>query len=426
MFIGVWAVPASAQNCYIDPTNLTSPSDGSTTDTRTPTLRGTLSFSPTDGTCEYIWTTVQVSTDPTFQSNLVVDTTTQGASYSIESGVLQYNTTYYWRMAHKIRDLEDQVLVEEPFWEEFSFTTPNQTILPIDIPIACNWTNITGHSPANEAILTDLTPNFEVTKAIFTPAPACDHRTTTLQIATDPQFTSLHFQAILLDNSGSFNADELPGFQALQPNSTYYWRVRLGGEVSLSDPHFGPYSDTFFFYTRAENNNQPPVEDPPVDDPPFDDPPVDDPPVQQPAGSLTALDFNASCTLDDSEFFAAVDQWITEQIGNALFFEAVDAWISQSDICLAVSSITSHIQIAHSLSSIQLSATPGSHLLDVRVYDLTGKTLFKSKASGRALNWTLAASDGSPVANGVSLVGVLAIDQNGSAIHQLRKIAIVR
>jgi plastocyanin len=41
------------------------------------------------------------------------------------------------------------------------------------------------------------------------------------------------------------------------------------------------------------------------------------------------FDQNRNGVIDDSELFAAVDQWVAAEISNELFFQVIDAWISQ-------------------------------------------------------------------------------------------------
>ena len=43
--------------------------------------------------------------------------------------------------------------------------------------------------------------------------------------------------------------------------------------------------------------------------------------------SVVDFDKNGNGTIQDSEFFAAVDQWIAGQVSDSLFFQVVDAWI---------------------------------------------------------------------------------------------------
>ncbi|MBI1729257.1 CAP domain-containing protein [Candidatus Acetothermia bacterium] len=54
-----------------------------------------------------------------------------------------------------------------------------------------------------------------------------------------------------------------------------------------------------------------------------------------PSGGKTeqAYDLDHNCLIENPEFFAAVDSWISGAIDNVLFFQLVDDWIGSKKIC---------------------------------------------------------------------------------------------
>lgn len=49
--------------------------------------------------------------------------------------------------------------------------------------------------------------------------------------------------------------------------------------------------------------------------------------------SLSDIDVDGNCRIDDFEFFNAVDAWVVNEVSDELFFKVVDAWVEEGDAC---------------------------------------------------------------------------------------------
>ncbi len=78
---------------------------------------------------------------------------------------------------------------------------------------------------------------------------------------------------------------------------------------------------------------------------------------------VTRFDANGNGVLDDSEFFAAVDEWIAHQISDELFFRVMDAWATQRRL-LAVADRTEPSELARAerIQLFDLQGTPIAQL----------------------------------------------------------------
>ena len=151
------------------------------------------------------------------------------------------------------------------------------------------------------------------------------------------------------------------------------------------------------------------------------------PPPTSGGNSLADFDSNDNCALDDSEFFNAVDSWLSESISNSLFFDVLDAWIGQSDICAATVSLQIKTQQTSS-GSVRFSVeNVSSSAFNLAVFDLNGNLIHQQSSSGAQLVWNLRNANGNVVANGVYLYRVSLRDSNGNVVgNEFRKLVILR
>lgn len=141
------------------------------------------------------------------------------------------------------------------------------------------------------------------------------------------------------------------------------------------------------------------------------------------------FDTNNNGVIDDPEFFTAIDQWVAGRITDALFFQVLDAWVAQTPI-------TSSSVKGLSLKAVELSASAnaltfaasgqGITSMGVKIYDLSGRTIFAQETPGTRLIWNLSAN-GQPVANGVYLYMVTVRGADGQILTtEVKKLVVLR
>jgi len=149
---------------------------------------------------------LQVATDPSFASGVVLDDPTLTDTVKTISG-LSFMTTYYWRVN------ADNVGGTSPYSPTWNFTvgipTPDQVQLV---------------SPANQASIQGGTVQF-----VWRSSQPQVNRYW-LEISIDPLFSFRTVDSTLTDTTKTVTG--------LSVNTTYYWRVRAGNAGS-----WGPYSD---------------------------------------------------------------------------------------------------------------------------------------------------------------------------------------
>ena len=397
-----------AAHCNVDPPTYGGPEDGSTTDTLTPFLNVGISFSPTDGTCQYLQTFWQIATDSDFE-NLVYDVILPDPSIQVPQGVLSVSTTYYWRVSHEIREVNEGQRVSAPYYEYRSFTTPF-IFIPIEVP-ECNWPGITDFSPGDGDLIAEVRPTISVTKANFVIAPACEHNGSEWEIASDSNFQDIHVRFGNANNLTEFSMNSSLA-RDLESGQRYYWRVKFEGPGEIESDWYGPYSFSVLSSQRVVPiGGEDPIELP-------------DP---QPVGStLSAFDVNRSCVLDDNEFFNIVDQWIAAQINDLFFFDAVDAWIGQIDICIQALSLANSVQLKISAHQIQFESRDQS-ISSIEIYDTSGQSIRKLIGKAQKLSWNLRNVAGQPIANGIYFYREANQLPDGSVIlGEFRKLIVMR
>ncbi|MBI1730537.1 hypothetical protein HY229_06580 [Candidatus Acetothermia bacterium] len=151
--------------------------------------------------------------------------------------------------------------------------------------------------------------------------------------------------------------------------------------------------------------------------------------------SLAAFDTNKSCFLDDPEFFAMIDGWVANQIGDTLFFKGVDAWVGQTNVCNApVAAGVNGLSLnGVSLETNSLGTTTfvangqGIEGMNVEIYGLNGNVVFNQEVAGNHLSWNQVNTNGAPLANGTYLYVVKVKGTNGQTLSSVvKKLVVVR
>lgn len=125
-------------------------------------------------------------------------------------------------------------------------------------------------------------------------------------------------------------------------------------------------------------------------------------PPTPPSSTVAQFDTNGNGRIEDSEFFAAVDEWIASQISDDLFFRLIDYWIAQTPV-----------------SASGRGFSQGG--ANIQLFDLQGRLIMDragvSASELRADTWTLA--------NGVYIY-VITHKVEGSAVRQMGKLVVLR
>ncbi|MBI1730538.1 hypothetical protein HY229_06585 [Candidatus Acetothermia bacterium] len=151
--------------------------------------------------------------------------------------------------------------------------------------------------------------------------------------------------------------------------------------------------------------------------------------------SLAAFDTNHSCFIDDPEFFAMIDGWVANQIGDTLFFAGVDAWVGQTNVCnTPVAAGVNGLSLnSVSLETNTLGTTTfvangqGIEGMNVEIYGLNGNVVFNQEVAGNHLSWNQVNTNGAPLANGTYLYVVKVKGTNGQTLSSVvKKLVVVR
>ncbi|MBI1730548.1 hypothetical protein HY229_06635 [Candidatus Acetothermia bacterium] len=149
--------------------------------------------------------------------------------------------------------------------------------------------------------------------------------------------------------------------------------------------------------------------------------------------SLAAFDTNKSCFLDDPEFFAMIDGWVANQIGDTLFFAGVDAWVGQTNVCNMPTAAGSALLSKVGLQTPGLGTTifvvsgQGIESMNVSIFSLNGTLVFHQEAVGTHLSWNQTTTSGAPLANGTYLYVVKAMGADGETqTSEVKKLVVIR
>jgi len=199
-------LPDWGSPCRLGQVSLSSPTNGTTNSSLTPTL----SWGSVENTTNY---EVQISTDNF--SSTIVNTSTTSTSY--KTTTLNYETTYSWRVRATSPDLTGD-------WSQvWTFTTEDEPVYPVS--------KVSLSSPTNNQTGVGLSP----TLSWNTDGNATSY---TIEVSTDG------FTTTIVNESLSSTSKALSG---LTYSTSYSWRVRASNE--LGD---GEWSDTWSFTTEPE------------------------------------------------------------------------------------------------------------------------------------------------------------------------------
>lgn len=167
---------------------------------------------------------LQVSESSAFETKIVNEAALPAAAnnYDIASGILDYETTYYWRVR------SDYDTTSSGWSSVRSFTT---------LPPAPEKVNLL--LPVDGAVGASLTPDFEWDERIN----ATGYE---LVISTDQSFAD-GMQAVIEESSLSTNTYSVDEGNSLSKETEYFWRVRAVNATGSS-----PWSDVYSFVTVGD------------------------------------------------------------------------------------------------------------------------------------------------------------------------------
>jgi len=153
--------------------------------------------------------------------------------------------------------------------------------------------------------------------------------------------------------------------------------------------------------------------------------------------TLEYFDTDADRLLSDSEFFAAIDMWLTQstipgtetQIDDLTFFRLIDWWVGGSPIIFdhepfAASDVK--LNVANNRFNV---AAQGENVrqIEVDLFSTAGERVLSQTGVGKRLSFRALSTTGQPLANGVYFAQITTRDAVGSEIgREVRKIAVVR
>jgi hypothetical protein len=392
-----------------------SPADEVFVDTLTPTLEIGFTGAVQLPACEYDRVAWQVA--ETVQAfELIAILTSDGLQLN-NPVPLRNNTTYYWQARLYANDGSFG-----PWSRVTSFNI--QTLFIVGNP-PCTWPSFSNLEPRDGAVDVPVDPllKINIPPNQLVQDPACEHSNSNFQISTDPDFNNIVFdfisdrgqwwQGIIVNPRLELQlVGDAAGFYPLQPGTNYYWRALLRGGGKESR-----WSNPTSFTTAGQaggNRNINPNPNPPNIN----------------VNDLCGLDVNENGVIDDGEFFAAVDLWISEVMDNPLFFSAVDAWIGQLEVCAVAAEIDIFQPINLSQNSHgAIFATQGNDTesISAQVFDLQGRLVFQGSSIGPKLHWNLKNSDGVSVANGVYFYATYTTSADGKLLRsKIHKLVLMR
>lgn len=153
--------------------------------------------------------------------------------------------------------------------------------------------------------------------------------------------------------------------------------------------------------------------------------------VVRDADPLGRFDVNHNMLIDNSEFFALMDDWTEGFIPDQLFFQGLDHWLHQ--LPLRVGGVASGQDSAHfelkrlggNLLSFQ-AVGAGVSTTRVQIYNTGGQAIFDQTGSGSRLIWNLRDVRGNRVANGVYFYRVTTVNSDGTrSVSDVRKFVVM-
>ncbi len=163
---------------------------------------------------------LQVSTNSGFTTTVLNLTNLTASQYQVLSGVLQQNTTYYWRVS------SSNGAVTGGWSGIYNFTTAGVPNAPSLL------------SPANGSTILTLTPTLD-----WSDVPTAISYT--VLVATDTNFTNT-----VINTGAAFSQYIVPS-GLLAGNTTYYWKARAENGIGT-----GPWSTRWNFTVNPTGVNQ--------------------------------------------------------------------------------------------------------------------------------------------------------------------------
>jgi hypothetical protein len=167
---------------------------------------------------------VQVSTVNTFVNNIIDDSSLSASQYTISTGVLGYNSSYYWRVAVRTGNV----------WSAYSNGWNFTTVTALNSPVL--------QSPINRDTGVVVSTLFKWTAV----AGATGYR---LQVSAFSNFSVLWVDKYISDTTY-----QTPN-GVLAYNSRYFWKVK-----ALRSADSSSYSNPFYFFTKIFPYNDNPGE----------------------------------------------------------------------------------------------------------------------------------------------------------------------
>ena len=230
--------------------NLIYPEDFSYINDTTPQFEWSNVYKNNKGTFSSITYTLQYSKEDGFLTDVITISDISDNFYQLPESLALSDTNYFWRV-QAVKESGDSSGYQNPFM----FTVDTQ---PPEIPVLIY--------PADDTLICDSTPTFEWSSVTYSlksatfknqiifPAPV----RFTLQYSPDGEFTT---QVTTVDSVVD-NFYTVPDGEALNPDTSYYWRVRafdLAG--NSSDFQSDPFRFSLFILGDANDDGKIDVSD---------------------------------------------------------------------------------------------------------------------------------------------------------------------
>ncbi|KPK74473.1 MAG: hypothetical protein AMJ89_06265 [candidate division Zixibacteria bacterium SM23_73] len=230
--------------------NLIYPENLSYSNDTTPQFEWSTVYKNNEGTFSSITYTLQYSRDDAFLTDVITIPDIPDNFYQLPESLALSDTSYFWRV-QAVKESEDSSGYQNPFM----FTVDTQ---PPETPALV--------SPADDTLLCDSTPTFEWSSVTYSLKSATFQNQFifsapvrfTLQHSPDSEFTT---QVTTVDSLVN-NFYTVPDGEALNLDTSYYWRVRafdLAG--NLSDFQYDPFRFSLFILGDANEDGKIDVSD---------------------------------------------------------------------------------------------------------------------------------------------------------------------
>jgi hypothetical protein len=230
--------------------NLIYPEDFSYINDTTPRFEWSAVYKNNEGTFSSITYTLQYSKDNGFLTDVITISDIPDNFYQLPESLALSDTSYFWKV-QAVKESGDSSGYQSPFM----FTVDTQ---PPEIPVLI--------SPADDTLICDSTPTFEWSPTTYSLKSSTFKNEIifsapvrfTLQYSLDSEFTT---QVTAVDSLVD-NFYTVPDSQALNPDTSYYWRVKafdLAG--NSSDFQYDPFRFSLFIRGDANDDGKIDVSD---------------------------------------------------------------------------------------------------------------------------------------------------------------------